>query len=346
MQSQTGLTVAVTGPTGEIGRALIRVLERSPDVIRVVGMARRPVIPAELGWTKTEYLQGDILDRGAVDVLVKDADVVVHLAFLIFGNEDESRRINIEGSRNVFEAAFDAGARRLIYASSVAAYGFRDDNPDVLTEAVPARGSDEHPYSSQKADVERLLEETSRPWDTDIYIFRPCIVAGPMALALIERIPYVRFTEKLPESIKKIAGSLPLLRPIIPDPGAPFQLVHEHDVAEAFMAAVIGDGPPGTYNLAAEGEITLSDLAHALGWYAISVPDRAVDATAEIVSRVPLLPAEARWINAMRVPVLMDCTKARAQLGWNPRHDALDTLAQTIQSARERGLLVWKDRVG
>jgi nucleoside-diphosphate-sugar epimerase len=41
----------------------------------------------------------------------------------------------------------------------------------------------------------------------------------------------------------------------------------------------------------------------------------------------------------------MDCTKARTELSWTPRHDALDTLAQTIQGAREKGLLVWRDRL-
>jgi UDP-glucose 4-epimerase len=345
MSDRPGLTVAITGPTGDIGRALVRALENTPEVERVIGMARSPVTPAEQGWTKTEYLQGDILDRAAVDVLVKDADVIVHLAFLIFGSPDETRAINIEGSRNVFEATFESRADRLVYASSVAAYGFRDDNPELLTEDVSTRGSDKHYYAQQKADVEKLLEETARGSDTGIYVFRPCTVAGPTALTLIERIPYVRISEKLPTTLKKIAGALPLLRPVIPDPGSPFQLVHEDDVASALVAAILGQGPPGTYNLAAEGEVTLADLAHALGWYAVPVPELAMDATVKIVSRLPLLPAEAAWVNALQVPVLMDCSKARTKLSWSPRHDALDTLAQTIQGAREKGLLVWRDRL-
>src|SRR5919205_3527747 len=92
-----GLTVAVTGPTGDIGRALLRSLDRSREVARVLGMARRPFDPDALGLRKTEYRQGDVLDRDAVDALVADADVVVHLAFIIMGGRDESRRINLEG---------------------------------------------------------------------------------------------------------------------------------------------------------------------------------------------------------------------------------------------------------
>ena len=64
------LTVAVTGPTGDIGRAFLRACDRSRAIGRVLGMARRPFDPAERGLRKTEYRQGDVLDRDAVDALV------------------------------------------------------------------------------------------------------------------------------------------------------------------------------------------------------------------------------------------------------------------------------------
>ena len=147
--ARSGLTVAVTGPTGEIGKPFIRALERSREVTRVVGMARSPFDPADEGWKKTEYRQGDVLDRESVDALVDGADVVVHLAFIIMGSADESRAVNLTGSRNVFEAAIAEPAKRLVYASSVAAYGFHKDNPQPLREDVPARGTDAHYYSAQ-----------------------------------------------------------------------------------------------------------------------------------------------------------------------------------------------------
>jgi hypothetical protein len=92
------LTVAVTGPTGDIGISAVEALEHAPEVERIIGMARRPFDPAAHGWTRTEYLQGDILDRDAVDALVADADVVVHLAFIIMGSREESARVNLEGT--------------------------------------------------------------------------------------------------------------------------------------------------------------------------------------------------------------------------------------------------------
>lgn len=337
--SRRELTVAVTGPTGAIGKSLMEALQKDEKVARVIGMARRPFDPLEHGWTKVEYRQGDILDETSVRALVAGADVVVHLAFLIFGSHQETQRVNLEGSRNVFAAALAERVQRLVYTSSVAAYGFHDDNPDLLHEDVPPRGSEDHYYSAQKAELEQTLAEMTARGQTDVFVFRPCIVAGPTATELIENIPYVQLGEKLPDPVRSLVGTIPLLRPVIPDPGLPFQLVHQDDVAQALVAAIDGGRVPGAYNLAADGEITMSDLAHALGWYAIPIPELAVDVTARVVSKIPLIPARASWINAIRVPVLMDTSKAKMNLGWEPEHDAFDTLAQTIQSARERGLV-------
>src|SRR5918996_4336066 len=154
-----GLTVAVTGPTGDIGRPLLRALERSDAVERVIGMARSPFDPAAEGWRKVTYRQGDILDRGAVELLVDGADVVVHLAFIILGNHEETRRVNLEGTGNVFEAAVSSSAARLVYTSSVAAYGFHEDNPQPLTEDIVPLGTKGFYYSAQKAELEDVLTQ-------------------------------------------------------------------------------------------------------------------------------------------------------------------------------------------
>jgi UDP-glucose 4-epimerase len=329
------LTVAVTGPTGEIGKPFIRALERQKDVTRVIGMARRPFDPKAHHWSKTEYRQGDVLDRASVDALCAEADVVVHLAFIIVAGSEESHSINLEGSRNVFEAAVKSKAKRLVYASSVAAYGFHADNPQPLTEDVPARGTEAHAYSADKAAVEDVLSEVVEGSETDAYVFRPCIVAGPEAPLLINSIPYVQLSERLPGAVRALFDQVPILKPVLPDPGVPFQLVHHDDVALALRAAVLGRGAPGVYNLAGAGEVTMRNLADALGYYTVPVPDLAVDATAEIVSRLPFLPDEASWIEAARIPVLMDIAKARSELKWRPRHDALATLEATVEAHRE-----------
>jgi UDP-glucose 4-epimerase len=335
-----GLTVAVTGPTGDLGLAMVSALERSRSVKKVVGMARRPFDPADQGWKKTEYRQGDVQDASSVRDAVKGADVVVHLAFAILDASDKTRGINIDGSRTVFEESVKAGAERICYASSVAAYGFHDDNPDWLDEDVPARGTPAHFYSQQKAEVEQVLAQVLlKQTKTVAYIYRPCIVAGPLAQTFVEEIPYYRLNEKLPAPVQALLRSMPVLRPVVPDPGIHFQLVHEDDVASAFVAGVQGKGEPGPYNLAGKGTLTMSDVANVFGWYSIPIPSFSVDVTAELIARAPALPEIASWIEAARKPVLMKTDRARKKLRWQPKHTARETLRAVVDAYQGEELI-------
>jgi UDP-glucose 4-epimerase len=317
----------------------VRALERSQNVGRIVGMARRPFDPAAHGWKRTEYRRGDVLDRSSVDELVSEADVVVHLAFVIFGSHEETHAVNLEGSRNVFEAAVAAGVPRLVYTSSVAAYGFHAANPDVLTEDTEPRATPDFYYSAQKAELEAVLAEAIRGSGTEAYVFRPCIVAGPDAPTLIEGFTGQKVFGRQIRLLWRGLDAVPLVAPLLPDAGVPFQLVHHDDVAAAIRAAVLGRGEAGIYNLAGEGQVTVSDVARALGWRSMRVPRTAVTAAAGVVSHLPLVPAEARWINAVRKPVLMDTSKARRTLRWRPRFDAHETLGETVHGARSAGIV-------
>jgi nucleoside-diphosphate-sugar epimerase len=258
---------------------------------------------------------------------------------MIMGSAHDTAKINLTGSRNVFDAAVAAGASRLVYASSVAAYGFGPDNPPVLTEDIEPRGTARHYYSAQKAELEGTLREALAGSATEAYVFRPCIVAGPDALTLVETIPYVQVLDKMPSAVLRALDFMPALKPVLPNPGVPFQLVHHDDVATALEAAVVARGEPGIYNLAADGTLTVAELADALGWYSVPVPEVAVGAAAEVVSRLPFLPAEAQWIESLRRSVIMDTSRARTLLGWEPRYDARETLEQMARAARAAGLI-------
>jgi UDP-glucose 4-epimerase len=333
-----GLRVAVTGPTGQIGRAVVRELEREPKIARILGMARRPFDPASQAWRKVEYRLGDVLDRAAVRALAAESDVVVHLAYLIRGSRRDSQRVNLTGSRNVFEAAVAAGRpRRLVYTSSVAAYGYRPDNPVPLTEEVPARGSAEHYYSAQKAACEAVLVEVTAGHDLSVYVLRPCVVAGPEATLLLDSMPWRQAAQRLPAAVTRAVSRVPGLRPVLPDPGLAFQLVHHDDVATAVRAAVVGAGPRGAYNLAGDGEITVAELARALDGYPVPIPHALVDLAAVLVGRLPLRPTDLEWVHAVRYPMVVDTAKARRLLGWRPRYTTHDTLLDMVRGVRASG---------
>src|ERR671916_100479 len=173
---KTDLTVAVTGPTGTFGFGLMPLLQADDRIKRIVGIARRPFDPTEHGWTKMEYRQGDVRDPDALEEAFRDADVVVHLAFMITGNAPRKtiREINIEGTQNTFAAAAAAGVDRFVYASSVAAYGFHDDNPVGMTEEWPVRPAAHLFYAQEKAEIEHALgEESEKHSELDLYLLRP-----------------------------------------------------------------------------------------------------------------------------------------------------------------------------
>lgn len=334
------LTVAVTGPTGDIGIATLRALDASAKVGKVIGMARRPFDPAAHDLSaKVVYQQGDVLDRESVDALVKGADVVVHLAFIIFGDPDEAHEINTRGSRNVFEASVAAKVKRLVYTSSVAAYGFHEDNPQPLTEDVPTRGTEDFYYSAHKAELEQTLDEVLEGSKVEAYVFRPCIVAGAGAITFIETLVGMLPIYGQLKLARRVLDQVPFLGPVLPDPGVDFQLVHTDDVASALLAAVEGQGEPGRYNLAGPGALSVTRLSRALSWWSVPIPGGAVGALDDIASRLPGMPAEAAWLTAFTVPVLMDTRKAREQLGWDPQWDAEATLRETIAGAREADVL-------
>ncbi|HWC49370.1 MAG TPA: hypothetical protein VG448_10855, partial [Solirubrobacterales bacterium] len=159
------------------------------------------------------------------------------------------------------------------------------------------------------------------------------------ATMLIEQtVESVRVGDPVP-LLRKGVEKLPLVAPILPDPGTPIQLVHHDDVAQAMAAAICGDGPPGVYNLAGEGEVQVRDIARALGWRWVPVPRPAVSIGTTAARRLSFASPKLEWAIAADTPVLMDTTKARKDLSWKPRHDAQETLTQTVAGARDKGLL-------
>ena len=321
------LTVAVTGPTGTFGHGLVPLLEGDDRIGRVIGIARRPFDPAQLGWSKMTYRQGDVRDEDALRQAFAGADAVVHLAFLIAGGSRETTRaINVEGTLNAFRAAASAGVKRFVYASSVAAYGFHHDNPVGLTEQWPVWAADRLFYSQEKAELEQLLQrEAAQHPGVDLYLLRPSIVVGPQALG-----------GKLTGRLGALVEGLLMRRSPIPFPvvvpDLPIQLVHQDDVGQALVQCVVAAGPPGAYNIAASDVVSVADLARAAGLLPVlRLPAGPVHALARRVSRLPFLPSYAEWVEAFAIPIVMDTTRARTELGWKPQWTTLEAWRDTLR---------------
>ncbi len=329
MTSPAPLTVAVTGPTGTFGFGLMPLLQSDDRIGSVVGIARREFDPTEHGWTKMAYRRGDVRDEGALKEAFAGADVVVHLAFLIVGGGRElTRAINVDGTLNAFRAAAAAGVKRFVYASSVAAYGFHDDNPVGMKETWPVRPADRLFYAQEKAELEALLQqEAAAHPELDLYLLRPPVVLGPHTIGGKQILPgpLAPLGRKLP--LRKLPVPIPTVVPAVP-----LQLIHEDDVGSALLQCVVAAGPPGAYNIAADDVVTAVDVARELGFVPLSLPAAVAHAPARALSKLPFLPQQAEWVEAFSHPAVMDTTKAKKELGWSPRFSALEAVRATRTS--------------
>jgi len=338
------LTVAVTGPTGTFGFGLMPLLQADDRVARVLGVARRPFDPAAFGWTKLEYRRGDVRDPEVLHEVFRDADVVVHLAFLVTGAASGGtiRSVNVEGTLNAFAAA--AGARRFVYPSSVAAYGFHRDNPAGMTEDWPVRPATRLFYAREKAELEHLLQEqAARSARPALYLLRPSVVLGPHAVGAKDVLsgPLAPLAPLAPvaRAAARQAGRLRVPVPVLA-PTLPLQLLHEQDMGRALLQCVVAAGPPGAYNIAADGIVTAADIARELGMLPLPVPAGPAELAARAIAALPFLPPVAQWVEAASHPAIMDTTRAKRQLGWTPRFTALETLrdALALRSGRAGGV--------
>jgi nucleoside-diphosphate-sugar epimerase len=327
--TQSDLTVAVTGPTGTFGYGLMPLLQADERVSRVIGIARREFDPSAEGWTKMEYRRGDVRDQDALQEAFAGADVVVHLAFLIVGGGKETTRaINVDGTLNTFRAAAAAGAKRFVYASSVAAYGFHRDNPVGMTEQWPVRPADKLFYAQEKAELEQLLQQEAEAHPgLELYLLRPPVVLGPHTVGGKTLLPgpLAPLNKHLQSGFRRLPVPVPA-----PVPDLPLQFIHEDDVGQALLQCVVAAGPPGAYNIAGDGVLSMVDVAREFGILPLAMPGRPVQAAARAASRLPFLPSAVEWVEAMSHPAIMDTDKAKNELGWSPRFTGLEALQDTL----------------
>ena len=320
------MRVVIVGASGNVGTSLLRSLAAEPAVDSVLGLSRR-VPKGE--FPKTEWRSVDV-SRSELRPLFTGADAVVHLAWLIQPGRDRALTyaVNVEGSGRVFRAAAAAGVPTLVYASSVGAYapGPKDRRVD---ESWPTTGISSSFYSRDKAEVERLLDrfEGEHP-DVRTVRLRPGLVFKREAASGVRRL----FTGPL------LPGGLvrPSLIPVVPDVNRlAVQGVHSHDVGDAYRLALVNDGARGAYNVAAEPVIDPDELARILGARTLPVPARALRAAAHASFVLRLQPTEPGWLDiALGVP-LMDVSRARGELGWQPTHTASEALLDLMAGRRD-----------
>lgn len=326
MSSATGSNVVVTGATGNVGTSVVRLLSQDPDVASVRGLARR--IP---DWSppKTEWTAVDLAsERDDLAGVFAGADAVVHLAWAFQPTHDPAAtwRTNVLGGIRVFEAVAAARVPVLVHASSVGAYspGPKDRAVD---ESWPTHGWPDAAYCREKAYLERTLDtfERDRP-QTRVVRMRPAFLFKRESASEQRRIFGGRF---LPGPVAR-----PELLPFLPDiPGLRVQALHTDDAAEAYRLALRTDAR-GPFNLAAEPTVDAELLGEMFDARPVRLPRTAARSAIAAAWGLRLLPASPHLFDAvLRLP-LMDCTRARVELGWHPRHTAPEVLEEFLLGLR------------
>ena len=319
------MKVVVTGATGNVGTSTVQALSESREIDQIIGLARR-----EPTWTppKTSWVEANVLTAD-LGTIFEGAGAVIHLAWAIQPSRDAVtlERINVEGSRRVFEAVAAAGVPKLVHASSVGAYSHGPKDREV-DEDWPTGGTPTSFYSRHKVAVERELDrfEADNP-ETRVVRLRPALIFKDEAATEIRRLFVGPF---LPNFMLRRGLLLALPRV----DRLRFQAVHSEDVGRAYLRGVLAD-VGGAFNIAAEPPLSLEEMAERIGVRSFPVPARVVRRLADLSWRMRLQPTPPGWLDmALNVP-LMSSERAREELGWEPRHSAMEALEELLEGMRE-----------
>ena len=325
-----GLTVAVTGATGNVGTALLRRLtDPASGVAEVRGLARRQP-PAEAPYDGVRWHLVDLRRPTAETLLpsfLDGVDAVVHLAWALQpGRQPERlREVNVDGTRRVMQAAVAAGVKHVVHMSSLGAYAPAAVGQRV-TEDWPVTGIPSAQYSRDKSAAEQVVRQVvGRRTGTTLTVVRPTLVLQPEASASIGRYflgPLVYGAVRaLPDAV---AGLLPL-----PTPDLHVGFVHANDVADA-LVRILDRRAAGPFNLTAEPLVDAGELARVLGTRRLPVPAFLVRTALSAAFHARLVPTEPGWLDiGLRAPAL-DASRARTVLGWVPEHRGDDVLRQFV----------------
>ncbi|HEY1104999.1 MAG TPA: NAD-dependent epimerase/dehydratase family protein [Agromyces sp.] len=241
--------VLVTGGSGFLGSSAVAALARHPLVELVVS---GDVLPPDQVVDGVVDESCDVTDAQAVATVVAKhrIDTIVHLAAIVNPgalDEEIEYRVDVQGTRNVLDAAVAYGVSRIVVSSSGAAYGYHADNPEWLTETDAIRGNEEFSYSRHKRLVEEMLADyrAGHPSLGQV-VLRIGTILGPTVANQITALwdgP----------RILAIRGS-----------DSPFVFVWVDDVVGAIVAGATGD-VTGEFNVAGDGKVTVHEIADALG---------------------------------------------------------------------------------
>lgn len=306
--------IAVTGCTSRFAKVLLPLLDNDPDIEQIIGV---DLVPPTAIYNKLVFHKLDIRDPAIKETLT-GCDTLIHLAFIVGRPYSmplaEAASINLGGTWNTCKAAADAGIRKLVVSSSIAAYSTLPDNPEPVTEDTPLRGLYTDFYYNQHKHANEIWLDWLQLAFPRLIIsrLRPCIVMGPNQSAATSYI-----------QPNKIHYTSPGARKIR------LQLVHEDDLASAFHAMVQND-LPGAYNVVGDDPDSLPDIAAAAGLQVVEIPGEMMlqAVTSSWESGATAFGPE--WLG--EGTLICSSAKLKSTGKWTPRYSTTGAFIATVKA--------------
>lgn len=317
------MRVFVTGGTGFVGKPTVRRLVEGGHEVRC--LVRRISHTSELEALGCEFAYGDVTDKASVIEGARGCEWVVNLANVYSWWEPDKgvyRRVNVEGTRNVMEAALEAGVSKVVHVSTFVVWGKPLQSPfDEQTPVGPERFTE---YARSKYEGDLVVWELYRERDLPVVVLYP----GPVLGA-----DDPKSTGQLIRDL--VEGRMP--GRILED--SAFTWVHVKDVAEAIVRALEKEGNSGEKYLIGKDILTVGELTRMVCEIAgvpppkRRLPTPAIMAGAALMTKVadlsgkpPLLGMSTDMMRNAKEGVVFDGGRAERELGltYTPIREAIE----------------------
>ncbi|MEW6001525.1 MAG: NAD-dependent epimerase/dehydratase family protein [Nitrospirota bacterium] len=324
--------ILVTGSTGFVGSHLCEKLIKKGCSVRA--LVRNTSRFSDLHHLGVEVVKGDLRDPDSLRVAVKGINVVYHIA-AIFRQENISRKemweINVQGTRNILDAAVNGGVQRFVHCSTIGVHGDIKEPP--ANEDTPY-GPGDH-YQESKTDGERVVLKYMAEGRLPVVVFRPGGIYGPRDLRFL----------KLFKAIKNrrfvMFGSGEVI----------YQMIYIDDLIQGVLLCGTEDKAVGNiYILTGEEPTTLNQIVRVIAEIVDVTPPRLhfpvipiyiISFLCELVFK-PLginPPLYRRRVDFFRKTRAFDISKAKSELGFQPRIDLKTGIRLTADWYQEKGYL-------
>jgi len=299
--------VVVTGGAGFIGSHIVEYWAKQNADVFVLDNLRSGFEKNLNGFENVTFVRGSITDKDVVFSVLENADYVHHLAAMIsvpesVENPFECVSINVNGLLNVLEASAKHKIKKIVHSSSAAVYG---DNP-VSPKTISMKPEPKSPYGITKLDGEYYLQSYLENFGLQTISLRYFNVFGP------RQDPKSQYAAAIPIFVNNALQNKEII--IYGDGKQTRDFIFVKDVVAANVLAATTENVNGTFNVACGSAISINQL---------------VNLVLELTNSKSHIRYEKERAGDIKHS-LASIEETKQQLGFQPKHDLLEGLKETI----------------